>query len=102
MTSQLYPELTKIKPYKKEQSRQKQEFSRQLVVAKSKSKLVPHTGKNSTKNGAKKPNKTHNLQIRTEDLPEEIKEFLQVSKQRYPMVATENGSVYMGEMVNGN
>ena len=41
------------------------------------------------------------LLIKLSELPQEIRDFLEASKNRYPTIATQNGSVYVGEMVNG-
>ena len=92
----LFPELARYQPVAREHSRKAFEFAKQTLTLQS--KVTPKTKSgalNKTKNEAPK---SHQLVV--EGLPSEVKLFLDQALGKFPIMTTQTGSVYVGELVN--
>lgn len=84
-----YPELDRIRPVQRE-------YSNLNSIT---SSLVVHKQKTCSSAAGKLSQTVEALQ-KDGTLPEEIKIFLRNSKNRYPLIHSPNGSIYVGEMAN--
>lgn len=85
----LFPELSSLKPAHKESSKTKKEFKKATQVSKRHSFIREEKSRVSTK-----------LNLLENDLPVDVKKFIDDSKGRYPTLSLQNGAVYVGVIIN--